>query len=428
MNFYKNNIRENKNLELPEGYLKIANVISKQKIINSGDYNLTGDRYKEVVNLANQKWPMARLGDYIKERKERVGQEVLNMKAWSVSNMLGFMISEEYFDKKVASDDKSNYKKIFPFAFAYNPSRINVGSIALNETQNIGCVSPMYVVFNVSKGNNLDSKFLLYLVKSDIGLELIRKNSQGAVRQQLRYDALANFQIPLPPLEIQKQIVQEIEGHQKIIDGARQVVKNWKPTFKIDPNWLMVELGKVCEIYNGSTPKRTDNSYWDKGTIPWFTIDDIREQGRIIKYTKQEITKSGFENSSVKLLPKNTVLLCCTASVGEYAYTEIELTTNQQFNGLVVNNNYQDKLDPKFLFYLSSTFKSELERLSGKTSFNFVSVGILKSIKIPLPPLEIQKQIVTQIEEEQKAVDACKKLIEINEQKIKSKIFEVWGE
>jgi restriction endonuclease S subunit len=190
----------------------------------------------------------------------------------------------------------------------------------------------------------------------------------------------------------------------------------------------MVELGKVCEIYNGSTPKRTDNSYWDKGTIPWFTIDDIREQGRIIKYTKQEITKSGFENSSVKLLPKNTVLLCCTASVGEYAYTEIELTTNQQFNGLVVNNNYQDKLNPKFLFYLSSTFKSELERLSGKTSFNFVSVGILKSIKIPLPPLEIQKQIVTQIEEEQKAVEACKNLIEINEQKIKSKISEVWSE
>jgi type I restriction enzyme M protein len=182
MNFYKDNIRENNNLELPEGYSKIANIITKQKIIESSDYNLTSDRYKEIANFANQKWPMARLGDYIKERKERVGQEVLNMKAWSVSNMLGFMISEEYFDKKVASDDKSNYKKIFPFAFAYNPSRINVGSIALNETQNIGCVSPMYVVFNVSKGNNLDSKFLLYLVKSDIGLELIRKNSQGAVR------------------------------------------------------------------------------------------------------------------------------------------------------------------------------------------------------------------------------------------------------
>ena len=103
--------------------------------------------------------------------------------------------------------------------------------------------------------------------------------------------------------------------------------------------WEMVELGEVCEIYNGSTPKRTEKGYWENGQIPWFTIDDIREQGRIIKYTKQSITESGFENSSVKLLPKNSVLLCCTASVGEFAYTEIELTTNQQFNGLVVKKN-----------------------------------------------------------------------------------------
>ena len=175
--------------------------------------------------------------------------------------------------------------------------------------------------------------------------------------------------------------------------------------------WEMVELGEVCEIYNGSTPKRTEKGYWENGQIPWFTIDDIREQGRIIKYTKQSITESGFENSSVKLLPKNSVLLCCTASVGEFAYTEIELTTNQQFNGLVVKKEFIDKLNPKFLFQISSTFKSELERLSGKTSFNFVSVGTLKKIKIPLPPIEVQKEIVEQIEIKQSAIDHAKTII-----------------
>ena len=176
--------------------------------------------------------------------------------------------------------------------------------------------------------------------------------------------------------------------------------------------WEMVELGEVCEIYNGSTPKRTEKGYWENGQIPWFTIDDIREQGRIIKYTKQSITESGFENSSVKLLPKNSVLLCCTASVGEFAYTEIELTTNQQFNGLVVKKEFIDKLNPKFLFQISSTFKSELERLSGKTSFNFVSVGTLKKIKIPLPPIEVQKEIVEQIEVKQNAIDHAKAIIQ----------------
>jgi len=319
MNFYKDNIRENNNLELPEGYSKIANIITKQKIIESSDYNLTSDRYKEVANFANQKWPMVRLGDYIKERKERVGQEVLNMKAWSVSNMLGFMISEEYFDKKVASDDKSNYKKIFPFAFAYNPSRINVGSIALNETQNIGCVSPMYVVFNVSKINDLDSKFLLYLIKSDIGLELIRKNSQGAVRQQLRYDDLANFQIPLSPLEVQKQIVQEIEGYQNVIDGASQVVKNWKPTIKIDPNWPMVKLGEVAEIKTG---KKDVNYSTPTGEYPFYTC--AAEQFKSPGYS--------FDTEAI-ILPGNG------ANVGKVFYFSGKFEAYQRTYVILVFNN-----------------------------------------------------------------------------------------
>jgi len=406
MNFYKNNIRENKNLELPEGYLKIANVISKQKIINSGDYNLTGDRYKEVVNLANQKWPMARLGDYIKERKERVGQEVLNMKAWSVSNMLGFMISEEYFDKKVASDDKSNYKKIFPFAFAYNPSRINVGSIALNETQNIGCVSPMYVVFNVSKINDLDSKFLLYLIKSDIGLELIRKNSQGAVRQQLRYDDLANFQIPLSPLEVQKQIVQEIEGYQNVIDGASQVVKNWKPTIKIDPNWPMVKLGEVAEIKTG---KKDVNYSTPTGEYPFYTC--AAEQFKSPGYS--------FDTEAI-ILPGNG------ANVGKVFYFSGKFEAYQRTYVILVFNN---KLITKFVYYfMLSEWNNYIAKQQYGSATNYIILSGLSSFKVPLISLEAQKQIVSQIEEEQKAVDACKKLIEINEQKIKSKISEVWGE
>ena len=165
---------------------------------------------------------------------------------------------------------------------------------------------------------------------------------------------------------------------------------------KMCPNGVpMVKLGDVCNISNGATPKRSKKEYWKNGDIPWFTIEDIREQGRIIKYTKQKITKSGLNSSNVKLLPKKTVLLCCTASVGEFAFTDIELTTNQQFNGLVIKKEFEERLLPEFLFCVSSKFKAELEKISGKACFNFVSVGILKQkIEIPLPPLEIQNEIV----------------------------------
>ncbi|MBK8093386.1 MAG: N-6 DNA methylase [Verrucomicrobiaceae bacterium] len=170
-------------------------------------------------------------------------------------------------------------------------------------------------------------------------------------------------------------------------------------------------LSEVCDIFNGSTPSKQEPRYWENGTVPWFTVEDIRKNGRIIEKTEKFVTAEGLNETSLKLLPKHSVLLCCTASVGEFAFTEIELTTNQQFNGLVVKKTFADRLLPKYLFLVSSRFKDELIRLSGKTSFNFVSVGTLKTIEIPLPPLEVQQEIVAEIEGYQKVIDGARAVL-----------------
>jgi type I restriction enzyme M protein len=171
-------------------------------------------------------------------------------------------------------------------------------------------------------------------------------------------------------------------------------------------------LSEVCDIFNGSTPSKQEPRYWENGTVPWFTVEDIRKSGRIIEKTEKFVTEAGLNETSLKLLPKHSVLLCCTASVGEYAFTEIEVTTNQQFNGLVVNRAFAERLLPKYLFLISSRFKDELIRLSGKTSFNFVSVGTLKTIQIPLPPLEVQKEIVAEIEGYQKVINGARSVLD----------------
>lgn len=175
--------------------------------------------------------------------------------------------------------------------------------------------------------------------------------------------------------------------------------------------WDIIALGDVVDIYNGSTPLKTNDEYWNKEDIPWFTIEDIRKQGRVILSTQKYITQKALDETSVKLLPKDTVLICCTASVGEYALTKIELTTNQQFNGMVVKECYKNKLLPKYLFWMTSTFKDELTRLSGKTSFEFVSVKTLKTIQIPLPPLEVQEEIVRELDGYQAVIDGAQKVI-----------------
>ena len=188
--------------------------------------------------------------------------------------------------------------------------------------------------------------------------------------------------------------------------------ERYRTTRNIDnSDYPHITLGECCYILNGSTPSKKDETYWKDGTIPWFTIEDVRNQGRVITKTSQSITEKALKQTSVKLLPPNTVLLCCTASVGEYAIAEIPLTTNQQFNGLVVKEEYSDKLVPRFLYQLSSVFKAELIRISGQTSFNFVSVGVLKTLQIPLPPLSIQEEIVAEIEGYQKIIDGAKAVV-----------------
>ncbi|MEE6188050.1 restriction endonuclease subunit S [Niabella digestorum] len=174
--------------------------------------------------------------------------------------------------------------------------------------------------------------------------------------------------------------------------------------------WEIKKLGEVCEIVNGSTPLRSNKDFWENGNFPWFTIDDIREQGRIISKTKQKVTEAAL--SKLRVLPKDTVLLCCTASVGEYAITKIELTTNQQFNGLIVKD--RNILSPEFLMHYCSTLKDKLLNLSGKTTIDFIAIGKLKSLEIPLPPISEQQRIVSILDEAFAAIDKAKANAEQN--------------
>ncbi len=188
--------------------------------------------------------------------------------------------------------------------------------------------------------------------------------------------------------------------------------------------WQTKTLGEVCNIVNGSTPLRSNQEFWTNGDVSWFTIDDIREQGRVISYTKQKITNKALSKNSERLLPPESVLLCCTASVGEYAITKISLTTNQQFNGFVIKD--RKILDPIFLYYFSSTLKDQLLGLSGKTTIDFIPMSRLKGIEISFPPLPEQQRIVKIIDEAFADIARAKENAEKNLQNSKE-LFELYS-
>ena len=159
---------------------------------------------KELCNKVFSKGSAVRLGVFIEEvttrNKSNSCENVL-----SVSNKMGFIKqSEQFEDRTVASENKSNYKVVTEGCFAYNPARINVGSIALLSTYKIGIISPMYVCFKAKSA--LDSEYLNFYYQSGFFYKELQKKLEGSVRQCLTYENMSEILIPYVGIEKQKAI------------------------------------------------------------------------------------------------------------------------------------------------------------------------------------------------------------------------------
>jgi type I restriction enzyme M protein len=202
-------------------------LVPKADILNTPAVSLSGKRYKDDIHIKS-KYKVINLDDeYIEEKK--VKSDTLTQNVWSVSNSMGFVPSEDYFAHKISSDDLKNYKKINKHCFAYNPARVNVGSIALNESSIAGLVSPMYIVFKIKDESILHPKYLLLLLKSKFGIKQIRKFADGAIRQTLSFPNLKYIKIPLPPVEEQIKLIQnsvDIDNLKLKIKEKENFIKN----------------------------------------------------------------------------------------------------------------------------------------------------------------------------------------------------------
>lgn len=161
-----------------------------------------------------------KLGDYISEYSVR-NKLSEDIPVYSVTNTQGFC--RDYFGKEVASKDKSTYKIVPLGCFAYNPSRINVGSIDWQRNEERVIVSPLYNVFSVSE--KLDKQYLYYFLKSDIALHQIKAAATGSVRDNLKFDMLCDFQINLPDLNEQRKVVYCLDKLKSVIKCHQQQLK-----------------------------------------------------------------------------------------------------------------------------------------------------------------------------------------------------------
>jgi len=236
---------------------------------------------------------------------------------------------------------------------------------------------------------------------------------------------LAKLKIPLPPLEVQKEIVAEIQGCQKVIDGARAVLDNYRPHIPIDPNWPMAELGEVCDVRDGTheSPKYVLDGYpliTSKNLKDGFV--DFADVNLISRDDLDAINKRSKVDAGDLLMPMigtigNPVIADASR---EYAVKNVALIKFP--NGCQVDNRFlKDVL-------ASAEMQSRFDREASGSTQRFIPLGFIRKLLIPLPPLATQQVIVAEIEAEQVLVAANRELIARFEKKIQATLARVWGE
>jgi type I restriction enzyme M protein len=231
------------------------------------------------------------------------------------------------------------------------------------------------------------------------------------------------FEIPLPPLEVQKEIVAEIEGYQKVINGARAVLDHYRPHIPIHPDWPMVELGEITKPEYGFTEKAAD-----KGDARFVRITDISQDGKLRAKDPKfiSLTKDARES----LLSNGDILVARTGAT--FGKTMIfEETYPAVFASFLIRLSFpKEQLLPRYywVFAQSDLYWNQAKALmngGGQPQFNG---NALVKVKIPLPPLATQQAIVAEIEAEQALVAANRELITRFERKIQATLARIWGE
>lgn len=384
----------------------IATYVEKAKIAESGDYNLSANRYIKLGTGTGGVWPMVELGEVCDtyQPKTITSTEILESgpyKVFGANGVIGYYDEFNHEDAEVAVTCRG----------------ATCGTVNYTEPQSWITGNAMVVK---PKSENLNKRFLYYVLSfCDLSSAIT-----GAAQPQITATNLRPYKIPLPPLEVQLQIVAELDGYQKIIDGARQIVTNWRPSFTIDPEWKRSKLEAVCTIKSGGTPSTTSREYYDGGTIPWLKSEVCKDA--VVDAPTTFITEAGIQNSSAKWLEANTTLIALVgATIGKTALITFPATTNQNIAGLTPINVRE--LNPWYLFYVCQTLYQEFIRL-GDGGFKMANLSFVKGLEIPLPPLEVQQQIVDTIEAERTYVESARALIDLYTHKTKIVIAKLWSE
>ncbi len=375
----------------------------------------------------------ARLGDYIQEYSVKNKKDE-DIPVYSVTNTQGFC--RDYFGKEVASKDKTTYKIVPKGCFAYNPSRINVGSVDWQRYEEKVIVSPLYNVFSVS--DQLDCQYLYYYLKSNVALQRIRAVATGSVRDNLRFEMLSEFPINLPSLNDQKDIV-------KKLDGLKNAMKLREE-----------QLAKLDELVKARFVEMFGNQELGEAKYSTKKLGDLSNKISDGVHAKPVYTESGRPFLSVVNINKGIVDFTDCKFVSEDAYQKMIKSTNPEKGDVLYTKvgatygipAYVDS-ETEFCLYVSvCLIKPKHEAINSR--FLSIQMGMpsvkhqadarIKGIGVPdlhlnqirefdiiCPPRELQDKFVAYVEQVDKSKVVVQKSIDETQIFFNSLIQEYFG-
>jgi type I restriction enzyme S subunit len=248
--------------------------------------------------------------------------------------------------------------------------------------------------------NKVENRFIYHFLK--LNQEKLMTKQHGAGIPALSTKKILEIPIPIPPLAVQKEIVRILDKFTTLTAELQAELQARKKQYEYYRNELLhfeegeVEwktLGEVFDLKNGYTPSKANPEYWKNGTIPWFRMEDIRENGRVLNKSIQYVIFCAIKGS--KLFPANSIIVATSATIGEHALITVPFLSNQRFINLSLKGEYSNKFLIKFLFYYGFILNEWCKNNVKVGNFAGVDMNGFKKFSIPVPSLEEQARIVS---------------------------------
>ncbi|MBM3245558.1 MAG: restriction endonuclease subunit M/S, partial [Candidatus Omnitrophica bacterium] len=385
-------------------------IVKREKVAQNGEYNLSGERYR-TIKVTETRYPKVPIREILNLRfGERITKREKEGSLYPVYGGGG-----ESF--KTDSYNCENDVVISRFAMSPKCVRVVNGKFFLLDSGFTFSVSEAYV------GKLLKPYVINILLSIQ---DLIYNCARGHAQKNIDIEAFRDISIPLPSLEIQKEIVAEIESYQKVIDGARAVVENYRPHIPIDPNWPIYKLGEVCDVRDGThdSPKYIH----DKG-YPLVTSKNLKDG--LIDFTDVNlISREDLDKiNNRSFVDDGDIIMPMIGTIGK----PVIVNKDREFaikNVALIKFNKESRVLNRFLRNIlsSDAIDAYFKNQSAGSTQKFISLAFIRNLSIPIPPIKIQEIIIGNIEVEQAIVNSNRNLIKLFEDKIEKTINRVWGD